>query len=182
MADFMQANKNAVITISSLQYAEKEKENILLFEAKRKYFMAARNLTGVKFSEDDSIMIDKMSVKDSMFVRYLDKMIGDSMLFTVQEKCNYLIDKGLVTLRFAELLKKRKAIFAGYFGDATDRIKFGRDESSIPFNGFSYYKISYNVEIPKKLMKAYEDMEQLNDEAPRKKYKKERKLQLDLGR
>ena len=175
MADFLNRNTDAAITITPMLYAEKEKENILLFEAKKKYFLLAHNLNDKNLSEDDSIEVDKMSVKDSMFVRYLDKIVGDSMIFTVQGKCAYLIDKEVVDRKFDELLKKREIVFKSYFGNAAARIKFKTAENKIPFNGFSYYKIDYNGEIPKMLLKSYNEMVQLNDEAPRKKYLKERK-------
>ena len=55
------------------------------------------------------------------------------------------------------------------------RVKIHADETNIPYNGFSFYKITYNGELPESLIKANRKMNELNDEAPRKKYKKERK-------
>jgi hypothetical protein len=45
----------------------------------------------------------------------------------------------------------------------------------IPYNGFSFYKIEYHGEIPESLINAYQEMNDLNNEAPRKKYKQERR-------
>jgi hypothetical protein len=174
MADFLKANQNAVITVSPLDYDEKEKENILLFEAKKKYFLLAHNVNSKNLSEDDSIAIDKMSVKDSLFIHYLDKAIGDSVMFTLQEKCDFIIGEEVVANKFNQLLAVRENAFKSYFGEAASRVKFKREENKIPFDGFSCYQIDYNGEIPAPLMKAYKEMDQLNDEAPRKKYVKER--------
>ena len=176
-ADFLKDNSDAIITVESMFYSDKEKENILLFEAKKKYMQQTRKVDIKNLSEEDSLMIDKMSVKDSMFVRYLDKVVPDSMIFTVQEKCGIFIDKSLVDFRLEQLLKRREAVFKNYFGQAATRVKFSRREAVTPFNGFSYYKIEYNGEIPKKLRKAYGEMNDLNDNAPRKKYLNQRKIQ-----
>ena len=45
----------------------------------------------------------------------------------------------------------------------------------IPYNGFSFYKIDYNDKLPQSLIDAYHQMKELNNEAPRKKFKDERK-------
>jgi hypothetical protein len=174
MADFLKTNSSAFITVSSLGYVEKEKENILLFEAKKKYFLQLHKIQAKNLSEADSINIAKMSVKDSLFIHYLDKVIGDSVMFTLQEKCNYLVGKELLAKSYNQLLKNRETIFKSYFGNAASRVKFNSAVSTTPFNGFSYYKIDYKDEIPKQLMKAYDEMEELNQEAPRKKYKANR--------
>jgi len=55
------------------------------------------------------------------------------------------------------------------------RINISNNEYVIPYNGFSFYKIEYQGEIPKSLIKAYKEMNELNNESPRKKYKQERK-------
>jgi len=182
MAVFLNDNADAVITVSPMLYTDKEKENILLFEAKKKYMMLTHKLSIKNLSEEDSLMIDKMSVKDSMFVRYLDKVVPDTMIFTVQEKCGVFVSKGIIAARLEQLLKTRETIFKSYFGQAASRVKFGKTESEVPFNGFSYYKIDYNGVLPMHLIKAYHQMEQLNDEAPRKKYLKERKAEAAVAR
>jgi hypothetical protein len=162
--------------VYSFQYAEKEKENILLFEAKKKYYLQVHKIARKNMSEDDSLAIDKMSVKDSMFVHYLNNFAGDSMMFTLQDKCDYIIGRDAVAKGFDQLRSEREAVFKSYFGENAKQIKFKRDAAIVPFNGFSYYKIEYNGEIPKSLLKAYQEMDQLNEEAPRKKYRKERGL------
>jgi hypothetical protein len=39
-----------------------------------------------------------------------------------------------------------------------NRVKIYKDENEIPYNGFSFYKIVYNGELPKSLIKAYQQM------------------------
>jgi hypothetical protein len=182
MAGFLNTNNDAAISISSMRYADKEKEYILLFEARKKYFLQKNHLSNNTMSPEDSLVIDKMSIKDTLFIHYLNHQVSDSMMFTVQEKCYVLVGKELVEKRFTELLKKRENVFRSYFGKATAQIKFRGEENVVPFNGFSYYKISYKGEIPDQLARAYKEMQQLNSAAPRKKYLKERKAETTKDR
>lgn len=99
------------------------------------------------------------------------------MLFTIQDKCNKFIGTTVVDARFNQLNKEREAAFMLDFkkGGVQNRVKMHTGENEIPYNGFSYYKITYKGEIPEALNKAYRKMNELNDETPRKKFKKERK-------
>ncbi|MBK5286628.1 MAG: DUF748 domain-containing protein, partial [Bacteroidia bacterium] len=73
IADFLADNPKASITVSPMQYAIKEKENILFFEAKKKYFISLKENDAQSFSESDSDNVNKMSIKDSLFVRYVNR-------------------------------------------------------------------------------------------------------------
>ena len=55
-----------------------------------------------------------------------------------------------------------------------NRVKILKGEQVVPYNGFSFYKIEYKGEFPESLIKAYHNMNELNNEAPRKKFKQER--------
>ena len=68
-------------------------------------------------------------------------------------------------------------MFRQYFIDngTSGRVRIAAVQSTIPFNGFSFYKIEYKGELPKSLLKAYEEIGELNEKAPREKYKKLRK-------
>ena len=48
-------------------------------------------------------------------------------------------------------------------------------ENDTPYNGYSFYKIVYKGETPPDLIKAFQKMNELNDEAPRKKFEEDRK-------
>ncbi len=174
MADFLKNNHDASIVVYPIQYAEKEKENILFFEAKKKYFLVSNKIQTI--SKDDSIKVDKMSVKDSLFVKYLNKHLKDSMLFTIQEKCVKFIGSGIVNGKFKQLNDERKAAFILHFKKKAveNRVKIHTALNTIPYNGFSFFKIDYNGEFPKSLINAYQQMNELNNEAPRKAFKKER--------
>lgn len=52
-------------------------------------------------------------------------------------------------------------------------------ENNIPYNGFSFYKINYKDDFPKSLIDAHQKMDELDEEAPRKQYKKERRKYKD---
>lgn len=180
MADFLVENPGASITVHPQQYAIKEKEYILFFEAKKKYFLLSNNINKESFSEEDSEKVAKMSVKDSLFVHYLNKQVNDSMLFTIQDKCSKLIDSGIINAKFKQLNTERENAFISYFKkrEVEKQITISRGENIIPYNGFSFYKIEYKGEFPEPLIKAYREMNELNNEAPRKKFKKERKENL----
>jgi hypothetical protein len=177
MSEFLSKNPNASITVHPQYYASKEKEYILLFEAKKKYFLKIKDKKTNTLSSEDSLAVDKMSVKDSMFVQYLNRHLKDSLVFTIQEKCAGIIDSSVVNAKFNQLSKDRESAFNLFFKkrDVEKQIKFSANEYVIPYNGFSFYRIEYHGEIPESLIKAYRQMNELNNEAPRKKYKQERR-------
>ena len=171
LADFLKDNPNALLHITPTLYLEKEKEYILFFEAKKKYYLATHGKRHC--SEKDSITICKLSVKDSSFVRYLNQFKSNASLVTVQEKCANFIDKDLLLKKLNDLEKQRKQAFLGYFEDngTIRQLKFQANESIIPYNGFSYFKIKYKGEIPQDLILAYQDLNELDQDESRKKYK-----------
>ncbi len=177
IADFLKKNPDASIVIYPQIYSLKEKEYILLFEAKKRYYIASHNLDARLFNEEDSEVVDKMSIKDTLFVQYLNKQVKDSMVFTVQEKCSRIIDESIVNEHFRKLSKDREEAFKLYFTkkDVVKRVDFNDAENVIPYNGFSFYNIKYKGELPGSLLDAYKKMNELNDEAPRDKFKNYRK-------
>jgi len=177
MADFLVKNPDAAIVVTPHQYSVKEKEYILLFEAKKKYFLATGSKNETYFSREDSEKVDKMSIKDAQFVSYLNKQTADSMLFTVQDKCNRLIGGAFIDTKYMQLNKEREKSFISYFKDkgVEKRVKIFAAESVIPYNGFSFFKIDYKGEYPEALLKAYRKMNKLNDKAPRNLFQKQRR-------
>jgi len=177
MADFLVKNPEAFITVYPQQYSIKEKEHILFFEAKKKFFLVTNNKNAQSFNEEDSIKVDQISVKDSLFVHYLNKQINDYLVFTIQEKCTRIIDSSIINTKFGQLNKERENAFITYFKkrEVENRVKISTGENVIPYNGFSFYKIEYKGEFPEYLIKAYQQMNELNSEAPRRKFRQERK-------
>jgi hypothetical protein len=103
----------------------------------------------------------------------------------VQGKCSNLVGSGLVNVQYNKLNKARENNFLSYFKEkgVVERITFAPAENTIPYNGFSFYKISYQGELPDYLVKAYEKMNRLNNESPRDKYKKDRsKINLPVSK
>ena len=177
MADFLVKNPDASITIHPQQYVKKEKEYILFYEAKKKYFMKINNKSRQSFSDEDSVNVDKMSLKDAVFVNYLNKHIKDSLLFTIQDKCARFVDTSLVISKFNHLNKERENTFKSFFKsrNVEKRLKISAGENVIPYNGFSFYKITYKGEYPESILRAYRKLDEYNNEAPRKKYRIERR-------
>ena len=176
MADFLHKNPEATITVSPQQFSVKEKEYIMLYEAKKKYFMTTESKDEKYFSREDAEKVDNMSIKDEKFVKYLNRQTADSMLFTTQDKCNRLLGATFVEAKYNQLNREREAIFISFFKDRNveKRVKISANQSVIPYNGFSFYKMQYKGEFPEALMKAYQRMNELNDKAPRNLFRKQR--------
>ncbi|MDP3557466.1 MAG: DUF748 domain-containing protein [Bacteroidota bacterium] len=177
IATFLSKNPEANIIVHPNTYETKEKESILFFEAKKKYYISLNNKNPSSLSENDLENIERMSVKDSLFVHYLNKHITGTLVFTVQEKCERFIGKDILNEKYNSLIHKREKSFLAYFKDKDieKQIKIDANQSVIPYNGFSFYKIEYKGQLPESLLNAYENIKELNNEAPRKKYKNERK-------
>ncbi len=177
MADFLEENPEANITFRPMNYELKEKEYILFFEAKKKYYNAKRGKNNSDFDESDSVRVDKMSIKDSLFVRYLNDNISDALLFTVQDKCMALVGSSAINSKYNTLNNDRKKVLMEAFKEnGTDkRITISEAKSVIPYNGYSFYVIDYNGILPEYLLKDYRKMYDLNNEAPRDKFNNERK-------
>jgi hypothetical protein len=176
MIDFLIHNPQAYIKIHPIQYANKEKEYIQFFEAKKKFFLRSKNKNDQVLCKDDSLMVDNMSVKDSLFVHFLNKQVDDSMLFTIQEKCNKYVGRDIINAKFNELNKARENAFMLEFKKKglENRVIIYKAENNIPYNGFSFYKIEYKGELPKVLVKAYQKMYEFDNKVPRKRFKEER--------
>lgn len=176
MAEFLIKNPKASITVHPQQYMIKEKENILFYESKKQYYLAVHHKNSGDINEEDMEAIERMSVKDVLFIRYLNTQTKDSMLFTIQDKCTKLMGNSIVDSSYDKLNKERKNVFMEYFRlrGVEKRIKISSDQNIIPYNGYTYYKIDYKGEYPEALKRAYSKMNELNDKAPRNIFQKER--------
>jgi hypothetical protein len=177
IVEFLVKNPDASIAIYPMQYEDKEKESINFFEAKKKYFLSNQDIKTRLISKDDSFKVDNMSVKDPSFVHYLNKHNSNVMLFTIQEKCSKYVGAAFVDTKFRQLNKDRADAFLSPFRVKTlqTRVTMHTGQNETPYNGYSFYKIVYKGEIPDALLKAYQKMNELNGEAPRKKFEEERK-------
>jgi hypothetical protein len=176
LAVFLAENPAASIVISPQLYILKEKEYILFFEAKKKYYLSLQKENLQQLNEEDSEYVDKMSVKDSSFVHYLNKHLTHALAFTIQDKCSNIISPAQVNAKFNRLNKARENTFYSYFKTqgVLNRVTFSPSQSSIPYNGFSFYKIQYKGDMPDFLLKAYKEMDELNTKGPRDKFEKKR--------
>jgi hypothetical protein len=175
---FLRENPNASISVTPVEFEDKEKEYILFYEAKKKFWLAFHESERAVFSKKDSAVVDKMSIKDSLFVRFINRQVKDTMLFTIQEKCiayigksairdtgNYLAEgRKKVDFQFSRLVKEREKVVRSFFNEASvaNRLKFLKEENGVPYNGFSFYKVEYKGDLPKNLKKAYMQMNTLN--------------------
>lgn len=177
MADFLKENPEANITVEPQHYAIKEREHTLFFEAKKAYFLLREKKKAADFTEGDMETVDKMSMKDSLFVHFLNRQVHDSMLFTMEDKAERFLDAAMVQSSLNRLMAARQEVFMAFFKEkgVDGQVRFVKAVDLVPFNGFSYFKVDYDGELPAKLRTAYDEMQNLNDEAPRKAYRQERK-------
>ena len=180
ISSFLKSNPEASILVHPYEFASREKEYILFFETKKKYFLLTHHKQARDFSEKDSLEVNKMSVKDHALVKYVSRNLSDTVMFTLQEKCINFVGNRIVNSQFKKLTQDREHSFRQYFvqNGTEGRVKIATSQNSTPYDGFSYFKLKYPGEIPDGLRKAYEKMNELNDEAPRKKYLEERKEQI----
>jgi hypothetical protein len=177
IGDFLVKNPDATIKVYPTQYALKEKEYILFFEAKKKYFLEKSKKDSGSFNAEDSLNIENMSIRNSQFKDYLNRKIKDTLIYTVQEKCTHIVDSVFVNKRFNQLNKERENSFMLDFKKkgVESRVKLLPGNNIVPYNGFSFYRLDYEGDLPVDLIKAYRQMNDLNSEVPRKKFKEERK-------
>lgn len=177
MAKFLKDNPEASLTVNPIQFKEKEKEYLLLYEAKKRFFLAKANKKKELYTEDDSAAVEKMSIKDAEFVKFLDNHVKDSMIFTVQQKARQMVGNETINKKYKQLEKEREKDFVKIFKEnGTDqRLNIRDSKGDVPFIGFSYYRISYQGDIPESLQKAFNELREKNEEGPRKKYQADRK-------
>ena len=177
MADFLSKNPEASIRVQPHIYLLKEKEYIQLFEAKKKFYLALHHKNESEFAATDAEAVEKMSIKDTLFMEYLNKHAKSKLLFTVQDKCALLISSASINEKLNLLNKVRENEFLQVFNKkgVEKQVTFTTSENGIPFNGYSFYKITYKGDLPEALIAAYSKMNNLNNEAPRKAYKADRR-------
>jgi hypothetical protein len=170
IAGFLKDNPDAYLTVTPVYHEEKEKENILMFEAKKKYFLESKDKQAL--SKDDSAKVEKLSSKDSSFIRYMDRAIKNPAFLTLQEKCYRFIGKEIVSKSYEQLKNERKTAFLYFFkqNGTAKRIEFKEAKNEVPFNWFSYFSIQYKGEVPEALKEAYQKLYEYNSEPPRRKF------------
>jgi hypothetical protein len=174
MARFLEKHPESSIEIFPQQYASKEKEHILFFEARKKYYLLVNNKSEKDLSKGDSISIERMSVKDlgHYFTKDLTKITRDTTMLTIVDKCHHFLGSDIVNVKYAALLKAREHELLSFFleNSTADRVKIHHNKSTIPYDGFSCHQIKYNGEIPESLRDSYAKMQTLNSKVFRKKY------------
>jgi hypothetical protein len=177
IADFLIQNPDARITIQPKHYSIKEAEKILLFEAKKQYYMLTHGINNENLSRSDSERVEKLYIKDSLFVQFLNHRSKNTNYHTIQGKCSSIISSEVVNTRLKRLYSERENSFLLYFKNkgVEKQVSFKKGVDVIPYNGFSFYEIRYNGQYPESLLNAFLKMDELNTKGPRKKFSDERK-------
>jgi hypothetical protein len=176
MAAFLNDHPKVIIVVKPQNYLAKEKEHILFFEAKKFFYSMYYHKNVKTFGIADTNIINKMSIKDTLFTAYLRKQIKNPMAFSIQDKCSLLVGPSAVNVAYAKLAKERQIVFMACFKKykVEKQIHFSTAATVIPYNGLSYYKINYADQLPPSLIKAYNQMTVFNNLTPRLRFKKDR--------
>lgn len=177
IAKITKDNNQVLIKVFPQQYTVKEKEYILFFEAKKKYVLSKSKSKSL--TEEDSVQTERMSIKNSDFLVYINKFSDNKSKYTIQEKCATIISQSIITTRLNQLNSNRRQEFLSYFKKegVEKQVKIYSISNKVPFDGFSFYKIEYKGEMPTSLINAYRRMNQLNKQEPRSQFER-RKLSL----
>jgi hypothetical protein len=171
VSTFLKDNPEARIVVQPVFYEEKEKENLLLFEAKKKFFLEKhKDMTSL--SKKDSMEVEKLTFKDHALRKFLDGSLKKPELLTLQEKCYRVVGKEIVERDYKALVEKRREAFLKYFKDnkSDERVEILNVKNEVPYNWFSYYDINYKGEVPESLAKAFRKLYEINSEPPRREY------------
>jgi hypothetical protein len=172
IATYLKKNPGTKIIVTPMIYSIKEKELILLFEAKKRYYLKKTGMSAEQFSEKDSMSVVSMSIQDKGFRDYLHDNVDDRILFTAQHKASILIPQSKVNVIYNNLDEARRKAFMEIFikNGVEKQVVFNKSRTIVPFNGFSYFDVHYSDSIPIFIHEAYDKMNELDSEKPRKKY------------
>jgi len=136
------------ITVIPCYYEEREKEALLFFEAKKRYYFALNHKSDKLLSKSDSAAVDRLSIKDPGFKRFIEHLTNAGTECTVQSKCYRVIGEAEADAAYQKLIHNRKVYLEAFFKDRhqSDRLIFGQAISEIPASGFSHYRLFYSKE------------------------------------
>ena len=177
MAGYLALNPEASINIQPKVFAAKEQEYILFFEAKKKYFLATHHYKSRNLSKKDSVLVERMSIRDTAFLVCINANSHEVMAFSIQEKCQVYVSAALLNARFERLNRQRKEAFMAMIENKKilNQIRFSEVENVTPLNGFSFYRIIYKGDFPESFMNAYRRMNYINSSDDRKQYRNNRR-------
>jgi hypothetical protein len=162
------------ISITPFEFRSSEFENALFFEAKKLYYLDLKGKPESGFDLNDSIFVEGLSVKDPLFMQYLEKHAPSSLYPTRQEACLLLTGESRINNKLEDLRNARRKNFLDLFDeDLRTRISFAPIESGIPFNGFSEYRVSYNKNIPDSLTEEYQKLADKNEKKHKRRERRD---------
>lgn len=172
VAEFLEDNPEAGIVVQPIMHEAKEKESLLVFEAKKKYFMNREKIEGNQLPSRDSMEVEEINTKDKDFMAHLNRVIEGAEMMTLQEKCARYVGTDLVDKLYNDLLRQRRQAFMSFFREegVEKRVSILDEKNEIPYNWFSYYKITYKGEVPEELKEAFDRLYELNSEPPRRRF------------
>ncbi len=174
MARFLKSNKDASIDIYPEHFAEKEKEQILFHQARKKYFLLTNNRKQSELSKRDSLAMNKIELKTvkQYLVKDLTVITRDTTMFTIQDRCHHFLGDNRVEQSYARLIEARSnSLRLAFIRKGVEKqVKIHGNRSVVPHDGFSSFKIDYNGSVPAELQRSYDKLFELNKRVLRNKY------------
>jgi hypothetical protein len=174
MARFLKANNEAFIDVYPEHYAAKEQEQILFYEARKKYFLQRHHKSNIEFSKKDSLATGKIELKKIRWylVKDLTKITRDTTMFTIQDRCNHFLGDNAVQQSYLKLIEARSNALLAAFSDkgVESQVRLHASKDIVPHDGFSTYRISYSGKMPEELQRSYDKLFELNQRELRQKY------------
>jgi hypothetical protein len=174
MARFLKTNKEASIDVYPEYYAAKEQEQILFYEARKKYFLLTHQKNASEFSKKDSLAVGKIELKKVKWylVKDLTKITRDTTMFTIQDRCNHFLNNNAVAQFYSNLVESRRnSLLSAFINKGVEKqVRIHANKSIIPHDGFSSLRIHYNGSMPEELQRSYDKLFDLNKRVLRQKY------------
>jgi hypothetical protein len=133
------------VSIVPRYYESKEKEELLLFEAKRRYYISLTAKNRKELDSEDSSHIERLSIKDPAFTKWLNKQTNIPMIFTVQGKCLHLVGTEKVETLYRKIIEHRNKSILEFLGNLKDknRLTCTKVIGDTPACGFSQELFHY---------------------------------------
>jgi hypothetical protein len=177
IARFLNANKEASIDVYPENYAAKEREQILFYETRKKYYLQVHRKTPGELQRSDFEAINKIELKKIRWylVKDLTTITRDTTMFTIQDRCLHFLGNSAVEKSYLKLVEERANLLSSAFTEkgVAEQVTIHASTAVVPHSGFSSFRIQYNGGVPNDLQSSYDKLFELNKRVWREKYFKE---------
>jgi hypothetical protein len=131
----------AKVVITPYSFKEKEKEMLLMFEARKLFYLSQQRTSSKQLTETDSVAINKLSIRNPAFLVFLQTSSDSKLVFSNQEKALLVVGQARIDELYLKLINDRQKSVLNYFREKgyADRVTVKESKNDIPASGFSHY-------------------------------------------